>query len=154
MSLNFEKFEKAISIYRKRQEQINTLKAEQDKARNYISKYVSTFGTTKTDDATCSCVTRTKIEYDIKAIKAKFAKALYSQFIDDVILVEAYNLIPFLKAHGLSIKDFKNECEHIREVKVSDGKLQRLCEQGVIKFEDLQGCYTAEENKTVSIRLK
>ena len=154
MNLNFEKFEKAISVYRKRQEQINTLKAEQDKARNYISKYVSAFGTTKTDDATCSCVTRTKIEYDIKAIKAKFAKALYSQFIDDVILVEAYNLIPFLKAHGLSIKDFKNECEHIREVKVSDGKLQQLCEQGVIKFEDLQGCYTAEENKTVSIRLK
>ena len=96
MNLNFEKFEKAISIYRKRQEQINTLKAEQDKARNYISKYVSAFGTTKTDNATCSCVTRTKIEYDIKAIKAKFAKALYSQFIDDVILVEAYNLIPFL----------------------------------------------------------
>ena len=147
------KVKNAIQSYKEYESQIQELKALQDKERELIKRYVTQKGTIRYNDVTCSCVTRTNISYDVPAIIKKFKRAFYCAFVDDSVRFDTSFFIAVCKKNGIDKSLFLQEGKYERVQKVNEKKLAALCDSGEIDIADLQGCYTAEESKTVSIRL-
>ena len=147
------KVKEAIERYKSLESEIKKLKAIQDSDRELIKKYVSAKGTIRYDDVTCSCVTRTNIKYDVPEIIRRFKRKFYSAFIDDTVCFDTSFFVQTCKENGIDKSLFLQKGKYERIQAVNEKKLSALCDSGDIDIADLQGCYTAEESKTVSIRL-
>ena len=147
------KVKEAIERYKSLESEIKKLKAIQDSDRELIKKYVSAKGTIRYDDVTCSCVTRTNIKYDIPEIMRRFKRKFYAAFVDDTVCFDTSFFVQICKENGIDKSLFLQKGKYERIQVVNEKKLSALCDSGDIDIADLQGCYTAEESKTVSIRL-
>ena len=146
---------KAMKEYEEYTVQINELLKKQAACKEMLREEVLNYGQLKYKGITCSCVTRTTINYDIPAICKKLPQKLYSRFIDDKISFNTREFVQLLKKYNIEPKNFmKSNADKYERVKsVDETKLSKLYETGEVDVEALQGLYKAKESKTVMIRL-
>lgn len=102
----------------------------------------------------CSKVSPKSIEYNAKMIYDRVGKDIGNQLVSKKYVVSDIDgLIQMLKSHGVKPKEFKR---FIRvEMTLNESKLNQIYDTGVIKMEDLQGCYKVKTNKSYwSIKAK
>ena len=147
-----QKFIKALRKYRAVDEAIKKLQDGQVETRKYILGYVKKNGSQEYDGSKCFIQDRSKVIYDIEQIKKRFGKRAKS-FIDDTLTFDTSLFLFVCKENGIDPKLFCKKGKYKREEKVNEKYLSRLIDQDEVSYQQLEGCYTVQENQSLVIRL-
>ena len=147
-----EKFKQAATQYEAYSLKIKELQAKQAKVKEWIGQYVQKHGNQKYEGISCFMQYRTKVSYDIDAIRKRFGKQA-ALFVDDHLLFESSSFLRICKENGIDKNLFlkKSICE--RKQEVNEKKLTELVDHGDILLEQLKDCCTVEESSNLAIRL-
>jgi len=147
-----DKFKQAASQYEAYSVKIKELQSKQAKVKEWIGKYVQKYGNQKYEGINCYMQCRTKVTYDVKAIRKRFGKQA-AKFVDDHLLFDSSIFLQLCEENGIDRNIFlkKGVCE--RKQEVNENKLTELVEKGKISLGDLKDCCTVEETNSLAIRL-
>lgn len=121
--------------------------------KHILAKYFQKSGnrSIRSDNVTCYQQDRTKITYDIPAIKRSLPKDKYKLFINDKHYVMDWDgFVRMCKAHNISPNDLRPFISV--ESEVDQEKLKKLYDKKVIGIEDLEGCYDATVTSSVALK--
>ena len=147
-----DKFKQAASQYEAYSIKIKELQAKQAEVKKWIGEYVKEHGNQKYEGINCFMQYRTKVFYDVKAIKKRFGKKA-NKFVDDHLVFDTSLFLQLCKENGIDRNLFLDKNNFERKQEVNEKKLTELVEKGNISLEDLKDCYTVEENNSLVIRL-
>lgn len=101
---------------------------------------------------TCKVIRPKSVKYDGKAVYDKIGKPNAKVVVSKQYSVNDMNgLIELLKEYGVDPKRFKKYISV--GYTVDEKKLEQLYDTGIVKLEDLKGCYTVEK-KTPYLSIK
>jgi len=147
-----DKFKQAASQYEAYSVRIKELQSKQAKVKDWIGKYVQKHGNQKYEGINCFMQYRTKVEYDIEAIKKRFGKQA-AKFVDDHLVFDTSSFLRICKENGIDRKLFLSEGAYERKQEVDEKKLTALVERGDVSLNDVKDCCTVEESSGLVIRL-
>lgn len=147
-----QKFIEALSQYRTYANEIKQLQDKQTKRREYILGYVNKHGSQEYEGSKCYIQDRSKVTYDIEKIKGRFGKHAKS-FIDDKLTFDTSLFFMLCKQNGIDPKLFLKKGQYQREESVNEKALSQLIDKDQVSYQQLEGCYTISENKSLVIRL-
>ena len=138
----------------KRAAHIAELTAELDNDKKRVKKFMlkTNRDNIKGDFGTVYTATKTTYEFDISAL----TNALDDQYVDEVVKrkyeVDVPALKKLCKTYGIPPKKLRAVISV--EKYVDEAALNKLYDSGEISLEDIDGCYTTHETKTVGFRFK
>lgn len=138
--------------FKERQERFNTIKQlfynDAEELFNYegIDKLVIDNEDLEGNELVVNRVQKTSVIFDIDALENNLSKEISKDVIDKSYTITDINrLIIYLKSCGVDPKVFKS---FINVTKIVDEKkLDKLADLGLIREEQLEGCYTLKRKK-------
>lgn len=121
--------------------------------KHILAKYFQKSGnrSIRSENVTCYQQDRTKITYDIPAIKRYLPKDKYKLFINEKHYVMDWEaFVRMCKEHGITPKELRPFISV--ESEVDQEKLKKLYDKKVIGIEDLEGCYNATVTSSVALK--
>lgn len=147
------KLKKAIEDYETIAVKIKELQKKQESRKTYISNYVFQNGKVEYNGVSCFPVTRVKIQYDIAAIISRFKKKVYRKFIDETIQFDTSFFVRKCAELDIDPSEFMLQGKYVEKMTLNEKKLEKLTDSGEITYKQLKDCYTAEEVKSVTVRI-
>lgn len=115
---------------------------EKSGEKNYANDYASVYVQTKTT-----------VDYDIPKLKNALDKELFNEIVERKPQITDWDgLLKLFKEKGIPKEEIKKYISV--ETAVSEKVVNKLYEEGELKLEDIEGCYTAKVTKTVALKLK
>ena len=138
--------------FKERQERFNTIKqlfySDAEELFNYegIDKLVIDNEDLEGNELVVNKIQKTSIVFDIDALENNLSKEMCKDFIDKSYTITDINrLIIYLKSCGVDPKVFKSFLNVTKTV--DEKKLDKLTDLGLIRKEQLEGCYTLKCKK-------
>ena len=138
--------------FKERQERFNTIKQlfynDAEELFNYegISKLVVDNEDLEGNELVVNRVQKTSIVFDIDALENNLSKEMIKYVVDKSYTITDINrLIIYLKSCGVDPKVFKSFINVTKTV--DEKKLDKLADLGLIRKEQLEGCYTLKRRK-------
>lgn len=138
--------------FKERQERFNTIKQlfynDAEELFNYegIDKYVVDNEDLEGNELVVNRVQKTSVIFDIDALENNLSKEMSKDVIDKSYTITDINrLIIYLKSCGVDPKVFKSFINVTKTV--DEKKLDKLADLGLIRKEQLEGCYTLKRKK-------
>ena len=138
--------------FKERQERFNTIKqlfySDAEELFNYegIDKLVIDNEDLEGNELVVNKIQNTSIVFDIDALENNLSKEMCKDFIDKSYTITDINrLIIYLKSCGVDPKVFKSFLNVTKTV--DEKKLDKLTDLGLIRKEQLEGCYTLKCKK-------
>ena len=147
-----QKFTEALVKYKIINESIKNLQDNQAKTREYIFGYVKKFGSKEYEGSKCYIQDRSKILYDVDKIKKRFGKQA-KKFLDDKLTFDTSYFLSVCKQQGIDYHLFLKKGQYERIEKVNEKELTSMIDKNEIYYEEMEGCYTIQENNFLVIRL-
>jgi arsenate reductase-like glutaredoxin family protein len=143
----------AIRQFTEDKRKSDRIAARMENNRKLIKRYVLFKGkTVQLEETTCSLVRRAAYTFDIGKLIKQLAPKAYKQFISHKIEFDVSAFKRVCRERGIDYRIF--ESVGITVYKLDDKKLTSMISKGEIDLSQLIGCYTLEENPTVSITVK
>jgi hypothetical protein len=96
---------------------------------------------------------RMDIEYDSGKLAKKLSKDVMDEIVTKTYIIKDIDgLIKLVKKAGIKPQEFKQYLSV--QAMVNKQEIKRLYDEGYIKMEDLQGCYTAKVTKGVRFSIR
>lgn len=121
--------------------------------KHILAKYFQKSGnrSIRSENVTCYQQDRTKITYDIPAIKRSLPKDKYKMFINEKHYVMDWEgFVRMCKSYGIKPAELRPFISV--ESEVDQEKLKKLYDKKVIGIEDLEGCYDATVTSSVALK--
>ena len=138
--------------FKEKQERFNTIKQlfynDAEELFNYegIDKLVVDNEDLEGNELVVNRVQKTSIVFDIDALENNLSKEMCKDVIDKSYTITDINrLIIYLKSCGVDPKVFKSFINVTKTV--DEKKLDKLADLGLIRKEQLEGCYTLKRKK-------
>nr|UWG92028.1 MAG: hypothetical protein [Bacteriophage sp.] len=138
--------------FKERQERFNTIKQlfynDAEELFNYegIDKLVVDNEDLEGNELVVNRVQKTSVIFDIDALENNLSKEMSKDVIDKSYTITDINrLIIYLKSCGVDPKVFKSFINVTKTV--DEKKLDKLVDLGLIRKEQLEGCYTLKRKK-------
>ena len=138
--------------FKERQERFNTIKQlfynDAGELFNYegIDKLVIDNEDLEGNELVVNKVQKTSVIFDVDALENNLSKEMCKHVIDKSYTITDVNrLIIYLKSCGVDPKVFKSFINVTKTV--DEKKLDKLADLGLIKKEQLEGCYTLKRKK-------
>lgn len=138
--------------FKEKQERFNTIKqlfyndAEELFDCEGIDKLVIDNEDLEGNELVVNKVQKTSIVFDVNALENNLSKEMCKDVIDKSYTITDINrLIIYLKSCGVDPKVFKNFINVTKTV--DEKKLDKLADLGLIRKEQLEGCYTLKRKK-------
>lgn len=138
--------------FKERQERFNTIKQlfynDAEELFNYegIDKLVIDNEDLEGNELVVNRVQKTSVIFDIDALENNLSKEISKDVIDKSYTITDINrLIIYLKSCGVDPKIFKSFINVTKTV--DEKKLDKLADLGLIREEQLEGCYTLKRKK-------
>lgn len=138
--------------FKERQERFNTIKQlfynDAEELFNYegIDKLVVDNEDLEGNELVVNRVQKTSVIFDIDALENNLSKEMSKDVIDKSYTITDINrLIIYLKSCGVDPKVFKSFINVTKTV--DEKKLDKLADLGLIRKEQLEGCYTLKRKK-------
>lgn len=102
----------------------------------------------------CRRVEPKTVEYNAETLYKRLGKKIGNEVVDKTYVIpDMKKMAKFLQGYGVDPKKFKRLIE-VRKV-VNKQRLENIYETGVIKMEDLEGCFVVKKGKPyLSLRTK
>lgn len=138
--------------FKERQERFNTIKQlfynDAEELFNYegIDKLVIDNEDLEGNELVVNKVQKTSIVFDIDALENNLSKEMSKDVIDkSYTIIDINRLIIYLKSCGVDPKVFKSFINVTKTVDTK--KVDKLADLGLIRKEQLEGCYTLKRQK-------
>lgn len=147
-----QKFIQALKRYKAYADDIKQLQDDQARVKEYILGYVKENGSQEYEGSKCYMQDRSKIVYDVAQIKKRIGKRS-RKFIDDKLSFDTSYFLSICKENGLDPHMFLKKNKYDRQEKVNEKVLTSMIDKNEIYYEEMEGCYTIQENNFLVIRL-
>lgn len=138
--------------FKERQERFNNIKqlfyCDMEELFDYegIDKLVIEANDLDGEDLVVNKVQKTSIDFDVDKLESRLGKKFSKEVIEKKYTITDFNrLVIYLRSCGVDPKVFKSFLSVIKTV--DEKKLVKLADLGLIRKEQLEGCYTLKRQK-------